>query len=157
MAVPAGVVAIGPSPSSRTSDDVLKITSAFPNREGLSQLAPQNTDNGSQEKYGFDVIAIHGLGGHPRDTWTYNTSKGQVYWLQDFLPKALPTARVYTYGYDSRIFRSRSTGDIHSYAKGLLDNLSVVRDMPLVCQSLMSPPLHCGVCIMQCPEPASHS
>lgn len=103
-------------------------------REGLSLLASPVLDDEFGKTYDFDVIAIHGLNGHPRNTWTYDEAEGQVFWLQDFLPKALPGARIFTYGYNSNLFWSSSSGDLDTYAKGLLDHLDLERQQaPGVC------------------------
>lgn len=120
---------IGKVPDPRgTSAHVPTPLPKFPIKtEGLSLLASPVLDGEFGTTYDFDVIAIHGLNGHPRDTWTYDKAEGQVFWLQDFLPKALPGARIFTYGYDSNLFLSSSTGDIDTYAKGLLDHLNLER------------------------------
>jgi len=77
------------------------------------------------------IILVHGLGGHPIDTWTWKPSilnkassgikdafkskKGQivtdegsassptgvVFWPKDLLPLSIKNARILTYGYDS--------------------------------------------------------
>ena len=99
----------------------------------MIQLAGPGEDAESASTYDLDVVAIHGLNGHPLKTWTYTKTEGQVFWLQEFLPKALPGARVFTYGYDSRTLFSPSTGDIGSYAKGLLDYLNLERQSTAVC------------------------
>ncbi|MCJ1377534.1 hypothetical protein MMC17_000629 [Xylographa soralifera] len=100
-------------------------------REGLSLLTSPPEANEHGTTYNLDLIAIHGLNGHPRDTWTAKDAGGEVFWLEDFLPKALPGARIFTYGYDSRTFFSPSTGDTAAYAKGLLDELSLERRSPV--------------------------
>ena len=103
-------------------------------REGLSLLASPVLDDEFGKTYDLDVIAIHGLNGHPRDIWTYDEAESQVFWPQDFLPKILPGARIFTYRYDSSLFWSSSTGDIDTYAKGLLDQLNLERQQaPAVC------------------------
>ena len=79
------------------------------------------------EKYNFDIVAIHGLGGHPYHTWSSGSPPDEKFWLRDFLPQNLPGARVFTYGYDSSFFFSTSTGDIRSYAEGLLTDLELER------------------------------
>lgn len=101
-------------------------------RDGLIQLIPENLDDESQEGYNFDVIAIHGLGGHPRKTWTYDTSEGEIFWLYDFLPQALPGARIFTYGYNSEVLSSPSQEEIYSYAGRLLTCLTLKRNTPSV-------------------------
>lgn len=45
----------------------------------------------------FSIVAIHGLNGHPLDTWT----KATKLWLRDFLPGVMPEARILSFGYDS--------------------------------------------------------
>lgn len=94
--------------------------------------------------YDMDVIAIHGLGGHPRNSWTCENAEGQVFWLQDLLPKALPGARIFTYGYNSEIFFSPSTANIDTYAKGLLDHLVVEREQSLAVCTMFLIRLVCG-------------
>ncbi len=124
------------SEPSSTSASVSTHQPKPPKREGLIQLAGPGKDAESATTYNFDVVAIHGLNGHPLDTWTYKKTDGQVFWLQDLLPKALPGARIFTYAYDSRTFFSPSTGDIGTYGKGLLDYLNLERQSTAVCLSL---------------------
>ena len=95
--------------------------------EGLQLLKPLGGCSEHEIQYELDVVAIHGLNGHPINTWTCKETEPQVFWLRDLLPQALPGARIYTYGYNSNVFFSQSPGDISSYAKGLLDRLVVVR------------------------------
>ena len=50
------------------------------------------------------VVAVHGLHGHPRLSWTSAASEQTSrMWLQDLLPKHMPNARIMTYGYNSDI------------------------------------------------------
>ena len=49
-----------------------------------------------------DLVLIHGILGHPKDTWT---SEGtDVFWPAELLPPILENerARIMTYGYDAR-------------------------------------------------------
>lgn len=78
----------------------------------------------------LDVVAIHGLNGNAYTTWT---NKHNKLWLQDLLPASLPGARVYTFGYDSKIF-SQSNSDIGDYARRLLSELDLVRQSEEVCK-----------------------
>jgi hypothetical protein len=56
----------------------------------------------------YSIVAIHGIGAHPHDTWCQNVSTGEeapryVDWLkdEDMLPSVVPTARIMRYGYMS--------------------------------------------------------
>jgi hypothetical protein len=56
------------------------------------------------------IIAVHGMGAHPDDTWCKEVSTGNnkhyVNWLQDadMLPAAVPNSRIMRYGYHSQWF-----------------------------------------------------
>jgi hypothetical protein len=50
-----------------------------------------------------DIVLVHGLNGHPRDTWTADNG---VFWPSQLLPQSLQ-ARVLVYGYD---------GDLSTFA-----------------------------------------
>ena len=65
---------------------------------GLNLLANPVDSSGT-----VDIVAVHGLGGHPTRPWT--THDG-VCWLRDFLPRdsELPNSRVLVYGYSSGDF-----------------------------------------------------
>lgn len=68
----------------------------------------------------FDIIAIHGLGGHMYDSWTH---ENKTLWLRDLLPDAFPRARVFSYGYSSsRFFEGQKSG-IQACADELLEAL----------------------------------
>jgi len=99
----------------------------------LILLSTSTSNVEPQADYDLDVVAIHGLTGDPFETWTYNEQGRNVLWLQDLLPKTLPGANIYTYGYDADLFFSSSIVDIGSCAKGLLDSLLIERDTPAVC------------------------
>ena len=79
----------------------------------------------------FSIVFVHGLGGHPKDTWSTaalkaeakggffsrlkhqsdagsspadlagDGSDGTVFWPSDLLPQTIKNARIMTYGYDS--------------------------------------------------------
>ncbi|KAI2623161.1 hypothetical protein GGR54DRAFT_629751 [Hypoxylon sp. NC1633] len=51
----------------------------------------------------LDIVAIHGLNGHPDKTWTAGNG---VHWLRDLLPKDLPNVRILTWGYDANTHSS---------------------------------------------------
>jgi hypothetical protein len=57
------------------------------------------------------IVAVHGIGAHPDQTWCKNVSKNEneqryVNWLQDqnMLPSVVPNARIMRYGYESQWF-----------------------------------------------------
>ncbi|OAL44074.1 hypothetical protein IQ07DRAFT_482377, partial [Pyrenochaeta sp. DS3sAY3a] len=58
----------------------------------------------------IDIVAIHGLGAHPDDTWFNEPKSGEdtlpVNWLEDenMLPAVAPQARIMRYGYKSAWF-----------------------------------------------------
>jgi hypothetical protein len=75
-----------------------------------------------------DIIAIHGLNGHHKDTWTVEGVDGvPVNWLRDLLPKKLPDTRILSFSYNSRVQFSKSTSDILDFATQLLEQLLAVR------------------------------
>ncbi|GAW26797.1 putative tol protein [Rosellinia necatrix] len=88
-----------------------------------------------------DIVAVHGLNGKARDTWTHQES-GKL-WLEDFLPKVIPQARIMTFGYNSSLLLSHAKGRIEDFARQLLDKLWEMRNSPEVCllDSLLQKPL----------------
>ncbi|KAL8688063.1 MAG: hypothetical protein Q9218_005932 [Villophora microphyllina] len=98
-----------------------------PKKLRLSLLTPSTANDDINEKYDLDIIAVHGLNGHPRETWAYKESGREIYWLQEFLPKALPDARIYTFGYSAKAASSSSIGVLSDYATQLLDALQLQR------------------------------
>lgn len=79
----------------------------------------------------MDIVLVHGLNGHPRDTWT--ASNG-VFWPTELLPATLRQARVriLVYGYNADVYafahdRSASSDMIHQHAQSLLTGLSMER------------------------------
>lgn len=61
-----------------------------------------------------DIVFVHGLGGHPWETWAFQFDhhmvrtgygkivqvEGAVFWPADLLPKDCPTARIITWGFN---------------------------------------------------------
>ncbi|KAK3331189.1 ribonuclease-like protein p/mrp subunit [Apodospora peruviana] len=92
------------------------------------QVPKQNLED---KIYGINIVAVHGLGGDARRTWTAKERK--VSWLDDpeFLPRFLPRARILTWGYNSSF--SSLTGDapskehIHHHAHTLVASLAADR------------------------------
>ena len=77
---------------------------------------------GSNPQLSKSIVAVHGLNGHRERTWTCDNRTGGdgVMWLRDLLPKRIPRARVWTWGYDSRT-HTRSHRD-HLTVKTLYDH-----------------------------------
>lgn len=94
---------------------------------GLIQLSPTYDNTPEGPTCDIDIIAIHGLNGNPYRTWE---AEGKPLWLQYSLPRTLPGARIYTYGYDSKLFTSLSAGDISQYAGRLLEEIDLIRQEP---------------------------
>lgn len=72
----------------------------------------------------LSIVAVHGLGGHWKKTWTGASDK---LWLRDFLPGQLSDSgiksRIMSYGYDSDTAFSKSVTDIDDAAGMLLYRL----------------------------------
>ncbi|OQV05948.1 hypothetical protein CLAIMM_10599 isoform 1 [Cladophialophora immunda] len=54
-----------------------------------------------------DIVAIHGLNGHPYGSWLSKSSRPKM-WLKDFLPADIPSCRIFIYGYKSNIFDEKT-------------------------------------------------
>ncbi|EXK25027.1 hypothetical protein FOMG_18285 [Fusarium oxysporum f. sp. melonis 26406] len=72
-----------------------------------------------------DIVAVHGLNGSARKTWT-DSATGQC-WLEDLLPESTPRCRVLTFGYDSKLAFSKSRSGVEAFARDLLNRLRIVR------------------------------
>lgn len=97
-----------------------------------------------------DVVFVHGLNGHPYNTWTTHAAGNKsvdVFWPRDLLPKYLPTCRILTYGYDANVTsftdpqgvsKSRIHNHAEDFAARLAANRSGFLERPLVfvCHSL---------------------
>ncbi|KAI9856990.1 MAG: hypothetical protein M1824_005022 [Vezdaea acicularis] len=88
-----------------------------------------------------DIIAIHGIGAHPDDTWCKKVGDGvdqhYVNWLQDMLPAAVSNTRILRYGYESQWFGDNAISTkVPIIAKRLLEQLKLLRvncpDRPLI-------------------------
>lgn len=70
------------------------------------------------------IVAVHGLGGHWKSTWTGASDK---LWLRDFLPNQLSEAgikcRTMSFGYDSRTIFTKAVTDVDDTAAMLLDRI----------------------------------
>ncbi|ETS79015.1 hypothetical protein PFICI_08868 [Pestalotiopsis fici W106-1] len=74
-----------------------------------------------------DIIAIHGLNGHREKTWTDAETKFN--WLSDVkgLRHDMPSARIMTFGYNSKTYFSRSDADVVDFASELLAAIKAKR------------------------------
>lgn len=94
-------------------------------------------DPGQQTR--FDLVAIHGINGHPFKTWTHQNGDN---WLE-YLFSDLADTRIMTFGYNAQVFTS-SKGCVSDFAEQLLQHLtsirrstdSIERPIIFVCHSL---------------------
>ncbi|WZH49502.1 putative ribonuclease p mrp protein [Fusarium acuminatum] len=85
-----------------------------------------------------DIVFLHGLRGHMEQTWT----KENVLWPSTLLPKDIPEARIFLFGYDSAIVHRKKADiiktEVHSDAQDLCAQLVSERsqnnigDRPLI-------------------------
>ncbi|KAK1775447.1 hypothetical protein QBC45DRAFT_383387, partial [Copromyces sp. CBS 386.78] len=91
-----------------------------------------------------DIVFVHGFTGHPKSTWTLDAAEvkkraktrigrpgGAIFWPHDLLPTTVPTARILTYGYDTKIRHflqgSISRNTVHDHAWDMLCGLEAQR------------------------------
>lgn len=74
------------------------------------------------------IVAVHGLGGTAKGTWT----DGKIFWLEDLLPVSFPNSRIMTFGYNSQFAFSVSKAGIDSFARTLLTRLRLRRNITQV-------------------------
>jgi hypothetical protein len=74
------------------------------------------------------IVAVTGLAGHAFGSWKSRTQDHQM-WLRDFLPVDLRDAnvRILTFGYNSALKESTSTGSLHDFSRQLLDGVNSAR------------------------------
>ena len=78
----------------------------------------------------ISIIAVHGLNGHPISTWTHEESG--TMWLRTLLSVALPMSRIMSYGYDAKIYNSRSTLHMMDNASDILSKIQATRASRMV-------------------------
>jgi len=128
------------SPNSSSDQDASKTDTNTATNEGLIQIRGFVSPVGQKTR--LDVVAVHGLNGHPLKTWT----EDGVIWFSDLLPKQLPDfdIRACTFGYNSRVLFSGTAFQIRDFAMQLLSSLYLKRaetgteNIPIVfiCHSL---------------------
>ena len=80
----------------------------------------------------YSIVAVHALGGGVLSTWRHPESG--VVWLRDLLPTAMPKSRIMSYGYDAKIYKSRSTLHMMDNAENLLYEVLAKRNSETVSQ-----------------------
>ncbi|KAF8530241.1 hypothetical protein BU17DRAFT_60003 [Hysterangium stoloniferum] len=85
---------------------------------GIKELSPGTTPT-------IDIVAIHGLDGHREKSWTADNEK---LWLRDFLPQAIPGARILSYGYDAYTENSLCEQTLYGHAQDFLARLGMSRE-----------------------------
>jgi hypothetical protein len=85
------------------------------------------------------IVAVHGLGAHPDDSWCTNAGAGEslqwVNWLEEesMLPAVAPNARIMRYGYQSQWFgKEMMQQSVSTVAERLLINLKRKRKVRAV-------------------------
>ncbi|KAK3365573.1 hypothetical protein B0T24DRAFT_393081 [Lasiosphaeria ovina] len=79
-------------------------------------------------KHMADIVAIHGLNGHPYGSWLSKSDSPKM-WLKDFLPEDAPNCRIFIYGYESNIFSepTHPRFDLAEQADRLIQALDGIR------------------------------
>jgi len=95
-----------------------------------------------------DIIAVHGLNGGAYSTWTH--PQNGMMWLRDLLPQELPGARVYSFGYASKVF-SLDTSGFEDFARELVEGIRAQRGTASVSGacSLQLSAVHCQRYVLQ--------
>jgi hypothetical protein len=70
-------------------------------------------------------VFVHGLDGDALKSWTH-TESGKC-WIKEFLPNALPDARILAYGYDANTFGS-SQATLTVLGEALARDLTIYRE-----------------------------
>ncbi|KAL2071839.1 hypothetical protein VTL71DRAFT_13074 [Oculimacula yallundae] len=81
----------------------------------------------SPEDAVVNVIFVHGLGGGRESSWTSEYNK---FWPKTLLPTDLPKARIFSWGYDSKIIHfwgGPSQSRLSDHSSKLLDDLANMR------------------------------
>ncbi|OTA67171.1 hypothetical protein K449DRAFT_324678 [Hypoxylon sp. EC38] len=79
----------------------------------------------------ISIIAVHGLGGSWRTTWSAGKDDNPTIWLRDRLPEVLARLNVHprirAFGYDSSYVFTSSASDLESCAEDLLTRIRIMR------------------------------
>ncbi|KAJ9205722.1 hypothetical protein DTO207G8_3272 [Paecilomyces variotii] len=98
----------------------------------IKQIGVTEVYRSQAEKPLVDIVFVHGLNGHPKDTWTSRNT--DVFWPGDLLPEILEPyrVRILTYGYNANVtaFTEGTSKDrIHHHAETLGADLSANRNL----------------------------
>jgi hypothetical protein len=95
------------------------------------------------------IVAIHGLDGHCKNSWTADNG---VLWLRDLLPDQIPSARILTYGYDAdtRGKDILSSLTLHSHAETFVAKLTLFRKTTSVRSAMFGPKI--AIIYIFCPR-----
>ncbi|KAL1853436.1 hypothetical protein Plec18170_005433 [Paecilomyces lecythidis] len=103
-----------------------------PKPKQIKQIGVTEVYRSQREKPLVDIVFVHGLNGHPKDTWTSRNT--DVFWPGDLLPEILEPyrVRILTYGYNANVtaFTEGTSKDrIHHHAETLGADLSANRNL----------------------------
>ena len=87
---------------------------------GLVLLCEPSPGSDGERNFPIDIVFVHGLNGDIKGTWTHENG---TFWPRDLLHTTVPGARIFSFGYDSRIFFSKSDSEYRDYALGLVRDL----------------------------------
>ncbi|KAK5558288.1 hypothetical protein LTR46_003537 [Exophiala xenobiotica] len=110
----------------------LQVLADDPLRYGLRKLPSLPEVPLSDRSYELSVVAVHGLGGDFYKTWASSDSQKQTLWLSQLLPKELPGARIFSFGYESAPTFSRCVTGFSDAANELLHQLKSIIEQAMV-------------------------
>ncbi|KAI1411905.1 hypothetical protein F5Y13DRAFT_180512 [Hypoxylon sp. FL1857] len=95
-----------------------------------SKIKHQESPETSSER-AISIIAVHGLGGSWRTTWSAGRDEDPAIWLCDRLPESLARLNVHprirAFGYDSSFVFTSSVSDLEGCAEDLLTRIRIIR------------------------------
>lgn len=98
-------------------------------RLGLTILHPTTKSNQTVTPVA-DVVFVHGMGGHPRNSWSHRDNK--TFWPGQLLPADQSNLRIMTYGYGSAptrgYFQPANKMNISDHGSLFLNALAPERD-----------------------------
>ncbi|KAF8526914.1 hypothetical protein BU17DRAFT_61891 [Hysterangium stoloniferum] len=99
--------------------------------EAKAATRPKSLELGVKELFlcdaaSFDIVAIHGLNGDPKESWT--ADNGSL-WLRDFLPQDMVPARILSYGYDAYVHGRKQLSEqtLNGHARDFVVKLVLYR------------------------------